>query len=358
MKISFYLLGASLHPIGGCKIVFEYANRLKQRGHDVSIIFDCSKTFKKYKLPELIRKPFCSYLVKKNPKWFQLDKNIKKVFMADSNYSLIPDGDIIVSTAVETADIVLNLNKSKGGKFYLIQDFENWNMTDEEVFTTYGYNMNNIVISKWLKKIVDEKSKNPSIYIPNAIDFNIFGVDIPIDNRTTHSIAMLFHNGEHKGVKYGLEAIYALKKNYQDLEVTLFGVPKRPNYLPKWIDYVRSATQEDLRKIYNKSTIFLCPSINEGFGLTGAESMACGCALVSTAYKGVLEYAENGNNALLSPIKDVNSMVKNAIKLFDDNAYRVKLALEGENSIKKLSWDNTIKAFELAVDAYLDKDNG
>ena len=47
--------------------------------------------------------------------------------------------------------------------------------------------------------------------------------------------------------------------------------------------------------------------------------MACGCALVSTEYQGVLEYGINNKNALLSPIKDSVAMVENVCKLFEND---------------------------------------
>jgi glycosyltransferase involved in cell wall biosynthesis len=217
--------------------------------------------------------------------------------------------------------------------------------------------MRNIVISKWLKKIVDSKSHFPSTHIPNGIDFNTFAIDTPINNRNPHSIAMLYHNSAIKGSKYGLEAIYRIKKLYPNTEVRLFGVPERPDDLPYWIEYTRNATQEQLRKLYNNSAIFLCPTVSEGFGLTGAESMACGCALVSTAYEGVFEYAENNNNALISPVKNIAALVQNLDKLFSNNELRIKLAMNGHKDIKKLSWENSVNLFEDTINGLLYKNN-
>ena len=57
--------------------------------------------------------------------------------------------------------------------------------------------------------------------------------------------------------------------------------------------------------ILNYASIFICSSINEGFGLTGAESMACGCALATTSYPAVFEYAVDKKNCLVSPVKDI-----------------------------------------------------
>lgn len=350
MKICFCLWGINLKPIGGCKIVYEYANRLSEIGHDVTIAFNCNQTIKRYKLPKFIRKMLSNYFVKEYPKWFSLNKDVKKICVDNIDNETIPDSDIVIATAITTAQDVYKLDKNKGQKLYFIQDFENWVVSDEEVINTYKLNMKNIVISKWLKEIVDQYSVFPSVYIPNGIDLDVFGIDIPIHERNHYSIAMLYHKSEHKGSKYGLEVIYRLKEIYPDLEARIFGVPERPKNLPDWINYTKNATQAQLRKIYNNSAIFLCTSVIEGFGLTGAESMACGCALVSTAYKGVFEYAEDGKNALISPIKDVDSLVDNIVKLFSDNDLRIKIATQGVKDINKLSWEESVEKFNKVLE--------
>lgn len=56
--------------------------------------------------------------------------------------------------------------------------------------------------------------------------------------------------------------------------------------------------------------------------------MACGCVLASSKYRGVLEYAVDGKNALLSPIKDSKAMVDNIVEVFDNSKLRNRL-IEG-----------------------------
>ncbi|GER74417.1 glycosyltransferase family 4 protein [Weizmannia acidilactici] len=349
MKICFCLPEPSRKPVGGYKIVFEYANRLIENGHEVSIVFNCENALSKYNIPKAVKKIICKYLIKIHPKWFSLSKEVKKIYADGINNDSVPDGDVIIATAVRTAPEVFKLARKKGEKIYFIQDFENWNLSNEDVYETYSLNMKKIVISKWLKKIVDEKSPLPSIYIPNGIDFDSFGIDIPLDEREKHSLSMLYHKSEHKGTKYGLEAIYKLKKIYPDLKVRMFGAPKRPKDLPGWIEYTSNASKEELRMIYNRTAVFLCTSVIEGFGLTGAEAMACGCALVSTAYNGVFEYAENGKSALISPIKDADSLVKNVSILFEDDNLRKQMGFHAQKDIKKLSWERSIQLFENAI---------
>lgn len=82
------------------------------------------------------------------------------------------------------------------------------------------------------------------------------------------------------------------------------------------------------------------------FGLTGAEAMACGCALVSTNYKGVYEYARDKENALLSPINDAEALARNIKKLIKNEDLRQKIAKQGSNDLSYFSWKNAIDKFE------------
>ena len=96
----------------------------------------------------------------------------------------------------------------------------------------------------------------------------------------------------------------------------------------------------------NNSSVFLCPTIREGFGLTGAESMACGCALVSTNYAGVREYAVDGRNSLLCDVNSENSLYKALKRCMEDNNLRIRLARTGNEDIQAFSWKSAIDKFE------------
>ncbi len=99
-----------------------------------------------------------------------------------------------------------------------------------------------------------------------------------------------------------------LKEKYPNLQATLFGPSSRSKDIPKWIKYIHAANQQELNHIYNEAAIYMYPAIKEGFGLTGAEAMACGCAYVSSDYGGLHEYMISGRNVLLSAPKDVQGL--------------------------------------------------
>lgn len=350
-RISFVLPGPSVYPIGGYKMVFEYANRLSDRGHHVNIIFNCSPGVRNHpQIPSIIKFLYCYIGVWYFPKWFILNKNVHKVCAyKDLIYTNIPDADFICATAISTVDSVMKVPKEKGKKIYFIQDFENWgSWTADAVKETYRLGMKNIVIAKWLEKIVQD-SRADCVLIPNGIDFDVFNIDIPIASRKGHTVSMLYHEQVHKGSVYGIAALKKLKERYPDLQATLFGVPKRPDDLPTWIHYIKSATQPQLRQVYNQSKIYLCPSIKEGFGLTGAEAMSCGCAYVASDYGGVHEYATDGRNVLLSPPKDVEGLVEHISYLFDHDDERIKLAKQGYEDIQTLDWNRSVDKFEAVL---------
>lgn len=352
MKIAFYLPSIVTHPVGGYKIVYEYANRLAERGDEVTIIYDFSdkgknRAYLPYFLRMILVRGLAWYNLIKNPRWFPLSAAVRQHCIFNVSDEVIGHYDAIVATAYTTARKVAGLQNIKN-KLYLIQGYEVWNgRTNEEVETSYKLGMKNIVICKWLKKIVDNATGNTdSNLIPNGIDFQVFGVDVPIEERDPYSVSMLYHRGEHKGSKYGIEVLKRLKDIYPNLKAHLFGVPSRPSALPEWMEYTQKATQKQLRDIYNKSAMFLCPTINEGFGLTGAESMACGCAMVSTDYGGVHEYATPDEDVILSPVRDVEAMVSNFITLIENQEERIRLAVNGNRNIKRLDWDKSVEIFQ------------
>ena len=136
---------------------------------------------------------------------------------------------------------------------------------------------------------------------------------------------------------------------YPRLHVEMFGNPKIQNELPSWIHYTRKATTQQTVEIYNSVAVFMCSSIDEGFGLTGMEAMACGATLASSEYTGVKEYAKNEYNALLSPVKDVDAMVKNVRCLIENCEMRKKLYKNAQTLLKDRTWDKCVELLESTI---------
>ena len=56
MNICFVLPQMLRKPVGGYKMVYEYANRLSDNWHNVAILFLNDNALKRFKVPKLLRK--------------------------------------------------------------------------------------------------------------------------------------------------------------------------------------------------------------------------------------------------------------------------------------------------------------
>lgn len=343
-KILFVLSIPTNHPVGGYKTVYEYSNRLIKKGYDVTIAFPCGKYGIRPWIPSFIQKIYTriagTIRVHKWPTWFSLDPRVKKIGIFNERQRF-DDYDVIIATARYTSYFVAKQKCKK--KCYFIQGFENWHgVSDEEVYDSYRLGLTNLVITNWLKQVVDKViAPKKSILLPNGLDYSIFHkLDLP---REPHSVAMLYHAGDYKGSKYGIAAILCLKDKYPDLKAYLFGAPERPADLPDWISYTQNIGQQDLCKLYNRVYVYMYPSIQEGLGLTCIESMACGCALAVSDYKGAGEFAFHEKTALVSSIRDSEAMAVNVSRLFEDEALRKNIAENGESFVNEnFDWNKSV----------------
>ncbi len=345
MRVCFVLPRFARRPIGGYKMVYEYANRLSKSGYKVYLLFVNDNVFLEYKIPEILKKPCSSIMTQIEPKWFLLDKSIKKISGIDNAEKKLKDIDVGIATGAETVMVCQKLFPSSK-KIYFIQDFETWAMCENKLFETFNAGFDNIVVSSWLKKIVDEHSKDKSVLIKNPIDLSVYHSFVPIEQREKHSIGLLYHSGEHKGLKYSIEALKILKEKYKDLKVYMFGTSDPKEKIPGLVKFIKDASQKDTVKLYNNVSVFMCSTINEGYGLTAMEAMACGAAVASTDYEGIHEYGIAGVNCLLSPVKNVQAMVENVSRLFDDDKLRYTISKQGIESLSPYDWGVAFDKFK------------
>lgn len=343
MRITFVLPCYPLRPIGGLRIVYEYANELVKRGHRLTIIHPAFLVHSYYGDN---RKEEATLPPPPIIDWQEIDEKIEMKYVPYLKEEFIPDADAIIATAWYTADYVNSYSASKGTKFYLIQSHEIWDGPEKLVNETWHYPLNKIVVSKWLLNVGEELGVSNMKYIPNAIDHNKFRVTVPIGKRSK-KVGMLFSNNEIKGSMDGLRALELAKKKIPELEAVCFGVPRRNRAIPKWIDYVRTPTQKDLvEKIYNECSIFLCPSWIEGWGLPSTEAMACGCALISVDNGGVHDFSKHNRSALISPVKDYRKLAEHLIQLLNNDKQRMQMAKNGLESIEEFTFTHSTNLLE------------
>jgi glycosyltransferase involved in cell wall biosynthesis len=176
-------------------------------------------------------------------------------------------------------------------------------------------------------------------------------VDVPPEERGPQSLLMLYHHSVWKASEDGLSAVSRLRQEFPDLSLNLFGVSPRPKSLPDWTTYHRQPTATELRGLYNRAAIFLSPSLSEGWALPPAEAMSCGAALVATEIGGHLDYAIEGETALLCPPERPELLADRIRRLLLDPSLRVQIARRGSVYVRRFTWQQALDGFETALQA-------
>ena len=152
---------------------------------------------------------------------------------------------------------------------------------------------------------------------------------------------------KYKAPEDGLEALRQVKVRHKDLTVTLFGhTDAQRHKIPSWVLTQPHVSESQLVQIYNRSRIFLCSSLGEGFALPPAEAMACGCAVASTDCGGIRDFAEHEITALLSPPGVPDALASNISRLLEDDSLWQRLAVAGHERIQNFTWERSTDRLE------------
>src|SRR5574337_11234 len=343
MTVTFVLPGWSTLPVGGFKNVYEYANRLAQRGHIVNLVhpLDLDNSHGLIWRNSVRIRRFFKFIV--DGKWVQLHPDVNFMITSSLEEKFIPDSDCIIATAWQTANWIHAYSPKKGKKFYFIQHYEIWSGDKQSVDKTWTLKLKKIVISQWLASVAAQFGET-SIWISNAIDTDIFRIIKPIEQRTPCTLGMFYHTDKWKGFSDGMEAVAIAKRKYPQITLKLFGAFPKPKKMPDWVKYTRNPSSKELVDFYNEVSVFVHSSLIEGWGLPPAEAMACGCAVAVTDSKGIMDYAEHDKNSLISPIQSPERLAENIVCLIENQEKRIELAKAGNARIQAFMWDKAVSS--------------
>lgn len=341
MKINILVPFVPHKPGGGLRVMFEYANQLAARGHDVLCYFPAASGINPGSaLKRLLKYLYYGKVYGKLPNWFSFHPAVKTSIIYGVNNRSIRNADVVFSTWWDLCYDIKNLNPEKGRHFNLIQDIETWLGNEKEVLASYTVaKSENVVIAQYLYEYIGKVTGKFPHKVTFAIDHSRYKVVVPIAERAPQSVCMLYSLEPRKGTKYGIEALKLLKAQNPELQVSLFGVAARPADLPEWMDYYENFN--DIPSLYNKAAIFIGPSNQEGCALPPMEAMYSGCAVVCTAIDGHRDYAFDQDTVLLAAPQNAADIAEKVQLLIDDQSLRLKIAEQGNTFVNKFSWERT-----------------
>lgn len=326
------------HPVGGVAVTYEFAIAMADRGHKVTLCHH-----------ELYGGDEISSLDEVG--WFDFRGDVHHIFVPSGvqNMNDLPSADIFMgySPALEGTDhIGLPMSFIQGRGIY----------PAEEEAAAYRAPCPKVCVSKWLTRAGWEEmgvGENEMIHIPLGLRHDQFHLSTPIDERPRR---LLFCYNAHpsKGAPLALATLEAVHEARPDVEIVGFGSLAPESPLPDWITYHKSPSKEILaQELYNGVSIFLWTSSVEGFGLPPLEAMTCGAALVTTDNGGSEDYAIKGETALISARRARKPLIRNLVKILDDDGLRQRIATEGSRLGATFTWESSAARMEAFFEDYL-----
>ena len=338
---------------GGVFILTQLANDLILKGVDVKCFHFLPKSYE--------------------PETFDLF--FEPIVYVDEEHaeSIIPDHSVLLATFWTTTFIVDKIKTKRPSvhRYYFIQDFEMffYDTSNPEqaklcnqAGESYNLNLRMLTSSDWIAQQIRsfiEKPNYPIRKIPLGINHEIFYPEkIEHSTKDIRVIAMARPETPRRGFSDLINVFTRVHEIDPSIEFCFFGTNDLDDYDIRF-PYVNYGVQslEKLRGLYNISDIYIDTSLFQGFGLTGLEAMACGCACVLTDSGAIHEYARHEINALIEKPGDIEALANAIISLAKDEKLRNELVAQSLETAQNFSNHDTADALYEIIEHHLSKKN-
>ena len=350
MKITFVV--PTLNLSGGLRVIAIYADKLKQRGHEVTVVSPNKR------IPPL-KKRIRFFLQGRNPTkdkfrtdfFNNLDVNLKILdqFGPVKNTD-VPDADIVVATFWNTAEWVKEFSPNKGVKVYFIQHHEthHW-LPIERVIETYKLPFHKIVVSQWLVDIMkDQYGINDVALVENGVDPLLFNAPVRGKSKTPTVGVMYAEKSSFKGCDTSIKSVMLARESIPELKLIAFSA-KKPTAelpLPSNTEFHLRPKQSLIKDIYSSCDAWLFGSRLEGFGLPILEAMACRTPVIGTTAGAAPQLIKEGSGYLVD-IEDADAMAKAIVDVCKMPDSEWQSLSESAFQISKMHhWDDKVEKFE------------
>jgi glycosyltransferase involved in cell wall biosynthesis len=123
--------------------------------------------------------------------------------------------------------------------------------------------------------------------------------------------------------------------------------------LANYVHFLQHVSNDDLALLYNGASLFVFPSLYEGFGLPPLEAMACGAPVVAANNSSIPEIV--GDAALLFDAQDVNEISVTMNRVLVDALLRTSIINRGGEHVGTFSWDKcareTIRIYKTVMES-------
>ncbi len=195
--------------------------------------------------------------------------------------------------------------------------------------------------------------------IYNAIDERVAAAPTPEDitrvsQRFQLTSPYILYTGNikpHKNVDRLIEAYSILRRRgYEQVKLLVIGdeISKYPNLrrlvhrfqLHQHVRFFGFVPEATLAVLYRMASMFVFPSLCEGFGLPPLEAMAAGVPVITSNVSSLPEVV--GDAAILIDPMDAGAIADAMARLLDDDALRRDLIRRGHERVRAFSWARSV----------------
>jgi len=148
-----------------------------------------------------------------------------------------------------------------------------------------------------------------------------------------------------KGVHYLLAAWQKIQsqKTFKNAELVFIGQDQFPqgwlkeNYVDTYT-HIPSISHFYLNQHYSQASVFVLPSLVDGFGLVILEAMSCGIPVIMTVNTGASDVITNGVEGFIIPIRDINAIKEKLEWCYSHPTELAKMGIAARNRAEQLNW--------------------
>ena len=195
--------------------------------------------------------------------------------------------------------------------------------------------------------------------VPNGVDTSIFH---PCDRYQLRK--KLGYSPREKIVvstsrltpKNGLDYLIKATAPLGDVKLIIIGDGEQRKHLESLIQDLKlknrvfllgTLPHKELPQYLAIADAFCRPSVNEGFGISFIESMACRIPTIGTRVGGITDIIINGKNGLLVPPEDVGTLTGAIRKVIQDKNFGRVIAEQGLKTVReRFTWEVVLKQME------------
>lgn len=190
-------------------------------------------------------------------------------------------------------------------------------------------------------------SEEKILMVPCGVDIEFFKGKNKISTASKFRVIFVGLVSLRKGIQNLIQAWKLANVPRDNSELIVVGAPQKDFMLIKDklpissnINFIGPTDRNTLKQLYQTSSVFVLPSIEDGFGMVIGEAMASGLPVICSTHSAAPEIITDGKHGFLFEPNNVTELAEKIRWCYEHHDEARAMGLEGQQRIRDFSWDN------------------